>query len=52
MSAKKISSLVFVWLLSISALFAQTFPRGAILDDELYDNLPQKAVQPELYSGV
>jgi hypothetical protein len=42
---KRMPSLVFVWLLSVSALFAQSFPLGAILDDELYDSLPQKAVQ-------
>jgi len=46
MSAKnKIPNLVFVWFFSVSALFAQTFPRGAILDEELFNSLPQKAVQ-------
>jgi hypothetical protein len=33
------------WLLSAASLFAQTYPRGAILDDALYNSLPQKAVQ-------
>jgi len=46
MSAKKkVSCLVFTLLFSVSALFAQTFPRGAILDSAVYDTLPQKAVQ-------
>lgn len=33
------------WLLGAASLFAQTYPRGAILDDALYGSLPQKAVQ-------
>jgi hypothetical protein len=39
---KKIFSFVFILLFSVSALFAQTFPRGAILDSAAYDTLPQK----------
>jgi len=42
---KKALGLVAALLFSVSALFAQDFPRGAILDDAVYNALPQKAVQ-------
>jgi len=44
-NGKKFFSIILAGLISASVLFAQTFPRGAILDDALYDSLPQKAVQ-------
>jgi len=40
---KSIFGFFVVWLLSAFALFGQDFPRGAILDEELYNSLPQKA---------
>ncbi|MDR2729818.1 MAG: C39 family peptidase [Treponema sp.] len=42
---KKFFCFAFAWFLSISALSAQTYPRGAILDDSIYNSLPQRAVQ-------
>jgi len=46
MSAKKKTlGFIVALLFSVSALFAQTFPRGAILDSAIYNTLPQKAVQ-------
>jgi len=44
-SNKKIISLILIGFTSVSALFAQTFPKGAILDDARYNSLPRKAVQ-------
>jgi len=44
-NAKKIISFVLLALIAASALFAQTFPRGAILDNAVYNSLPQKAIQ-------
>ncbi|MDR1324750.1 MAG: C1 family peptidase [Treponema sp.] len=37
--------LMMFYLTAAAALYAQTFPRGAVLDPVLYDSLPQKAVQ-------
>jgi hypothetical protein len=42
---KKIIALVFTVLVSAASLFAQAFPRGAILDDDIYNSLPRKAEQ-------
>jgi hypothetical protein len=43
---KKIALFLFlVCFLSVSALFGQTYSRGAILDNEQYNKIPQKAVQ-------
>lgn len=44
-NSQKFISLILAGLISVSALFAQAFPRGAILDDNLYNSLPQKAEQ-------
>ncbi|MHB9294032.1 hypothetical protein Holit_03158 [Hollandina sp. SP2] len=38
-----------LWLIP-GMLTAQSFPRGAVLDATLYDNLPQKAVQVSGYT--
>ncbi|MDR1902695.1 MAG: hypothetical protein LBQ88_10495 [Treponema sp.] len=42
---KKRAFLSLPLLLTPVLLFAQTFPRRAVLDSALYDSLPQKAVQ-------
>jgi len=42
---KRIITLIFAGLISASALFAQSFTKGAILDDASYNSLPRKAVQ-------
>ena len=42
---KRAISLILAGLISASALFAQTYPRGAILDQALYNSLPKKAEQ-------
>ena len=54
MCNKKIIFGFFIgWLFGVSALFSQDFPRGAILDEELYNSLPQKAVlQARSYSLI
>ncbi|GBU26784.1 cysteine protease [Treponema sp. R8-4-B8] len=44
-SNKRIVTLILAAALSACALFAQTFPKGAILDDDRYNSLPRKAVQ-------
>jgi hypothetical protein len=41
----RIGLIVAAWIFGAAALFAQSFPTGAILDETLYDSLPQKAVQ-------
>jgi hypothetical protein len=33
------------WILGAAAVFAQSYPTGAILDEALYGSLPRKAVQ-------
>jgi len=40
---KSIFGFFVFWLLSAYTLFGQDYPRGAILDEELYNSLPQKA---------
>jgi hypothetical protein len=42
---KKVILLLFVGLCSLAMLFGQEYPRGAILDEALYNSLPRKAVQ-------
>jgi hypothetical protein len=45
--------LALVFFFTVSTLFGQDFPRGAILDEELYNSLPQKAVlQARSYSLI
>jgi len=42
---KKITLLFLLGFLAFSQLFAQSYPRGAVLDDALYNSLPRKAPQ-------
>jgi hypothetical protein len=50
---KRAISLILAGLISATTLFAQTFPRGAILDEALYNSLPQKAEQlSRSYSSI
>jgi len=45
LKAKKFVCLILAGLISVSCIFAQIHSRGAILDDNLYNSLPKKAVQ-------
>jgi hypothetical protein len=42
---KKIPLLLLAGLCSLAALYGQEYPRGAILDEALYNSLPRKAAQ-------
>jgi hypothetical protein len=45
MNFKKTISLAALFTVLGAGLFAQTYPRGAILDEQSYERVPQKAVQ-------
>jgi len=45
LNVKKYIIFVLSVLINVCAVFAQTYPRGAILDVNVYNKLPQKAVQ-------
>jgi hypothetical protein len=51
---KKLRLFVLLWLfLAVSASAQSGFPRGAILDEALYNSLPRKAVQlTRSYTGL